>query len=1367
MREAASGEGLYLSRRADKRTASAWFISYRVQAFEIRDLAIPLELDCAIVKRIFPTAGKVMDYDFSRLTTRSFEQLIQALSISILGGKTQIFGDGPDGGREATFQGTTSVPEKKYQWDGYIVIQAKFRQKTRYDDNDWALIELKKELEKFANTTRALKAPEYYIFATNISLSSVAESGGKDRASKLIESYKSKIGLKDYTLWDQDQISRLIDGQEQIRKSYAAWITPGDVLSEIINNLKLKTPDFRTIMHNFIQKEMRSEHYVNLGQAGNSGVDEIPLASVYVDLPLEYANHFPEPEISQSNEENQETFSASFLNEQNVGAIERLIAISSNKLDPQSNIKESISENDENTISANQDGKIVFVGGPGQGKSTLTQFFCQINRAKIINSTELQVDSETKKRTKSVLSTLQEEGMGELLVARFPFRIELNKFAAELANNQVSSVLQYIAKRIKTRTDYSIEPEDLRTWLKSYPWLIALDGLDEVPATSNRVQVIEKIQDFLVDAFQANSDLMLIATTRPQGYSNDFSPRLFQHLKLKSLDTDIALKYAKKLINRRWSNDTDKAEQLLSRLSIASAEESTVRLMQSPLQVTIMALLVETLGEPPKERWRLFNEYYQVINRREKERAIPAAKLLNTYQADIDAIHQSAGHTLQISSEKTGGTNSLLDLNQFSDLVDDRLEKEGHTGIEKNNLQESITAAALERLVFLVAPQENQIGFEIRSLQEFMAAQHLMTGTDKEVLERLKLIAGAAHWRNVFLFAAGRCFHDKQHLRSGLHMICCELNEQNEDPIETSRLNKIIFAGSVLALDILEDGAVANQPGQTIIYLRLALRATELPPSQEQIRLGNLYKEKYKEIFYDHLSQKMDDTIFCRTLGAWQTLAQLIKQDISWAFNLAEDKWPKNLYESAKLIKALHSNNHHSNWLNEKTTNTNLQLPIIDSFWPTEKGTDDVAKLSNSPDWLNEILDSLHRSDQKELKIKGIPNSFKFKLISHKTQKLVSLPQSPVHPEWRWLAHAMNFNAAPSKELLSELLTNLSSLCKSNSSLELGQWIHTISWPLLNCVVFTENKVEYIRLAEAAINGELGDFSDWQKAELRWIKDGITSEDLNYKPNNLPYDKSIAALGFPYKFCGMSLAHDKHTEKVPSALLNFYTTLDNDNAKALISRALLFAINSKNQGATTQRILAEFPEIIGNSEWTNIRFLDGIPDSYWEKDEPLIEIERLGQSSTLYAEQGKSIAASKIERRLRKDENNESLINLLSILCSKGHIPLESTSTHTTFLSQKINAAAVIIELSKENPKLEPASHFADILVKNKSHLLIFFEALKVKNPKHLPEKLLVSIYETISSEDWENKKRLLAILQTLHKSKFGLARESDSSFSS
>lgn len=51
-----------------------------------------------------------MDYDFSRLSTRSFEQLIQALSFRVLGSGITIFGDGPDGGREATFEGAIPFP---------------------------------------------------------------------------------------------------------------------------------------------------------------------------------------------------------------------------------------------------------------------------------------------------------------------------------------------------------------------------------------------------------------------------------------------------------------------------------------------------------------------------------------------------------------------------------------------------------------------------------------------------------------------------------------------------------------------------------------------------------------------------------------------------------------------------------------------------------------------------------------------------------------------------------------------------------------------------------------------------------------------------------------------------------------------------------------------------------------------------------------------------------------------------------------------------------------------------------------------------------------------------------------------------------
>ena len=65
---------------------------------------------------------------------------------------------------------------------------------------------------------------------------------------------------------------------------------------------------------------------------------------------------------------------------------------------------------------------------------------------------------------------------------------------------------------------------------------------------------------------------------------------------------------------------------------------SYARLMRSPLQVTIMATLVDKLGQPPQERWSLFKEYYNVIYNREVEREIPAAAILRERKADIGIV---------------------------------------------------------------------------------------------------------------------------------------------------------------------------------------------------------------------------------------------------------------------------------------------------------------------------------------------------------------------------------------------------------------------------------------------------------------------------------------------------------------------------------------------------------------------------------------------------------------------------------------------------------------------------------------------------------------------------------------------------------
>jgi len=53
----------------------------------------------------------LMNYDLAGLGPKFFERLCQALAIKILGPGVQVFGAGPDGGREASFDGLLSYPD--------------------------------------------------------------------------------------------------------------------------------------------------------------------------------------------------------------------------------------------------------------------------------------------------------------------------------------------------------------------------------------------------------------------------------------------------------------------------------------------------------------------------------------------------------------------------------------------------------------------------------------------------------------------------------------------------------------------------------------------------------------------------------------------------------------------------------------------------------------------------------------------------------------------------------------------------------------------------------------------------------------------------------------------------------------------------------------------------------------------------------------------------------------------------------------------------------------------------------------------------------------------------------------------------------
>ena len=228
------------------------------------------------------------DYDLSRLSSRSFEQLLQALAAKVLGPGVGIFGDGPDGGREATFHGKVPYPFVGDSWDGYGVLQAKFRQRSGNvtQDGDWAVTQLKSEIKKHFEAGNNLRKPDYFIYATNVVLTPASGQGSKDRVEQVLKDFKDRLPLKGYDIWDYDKIRVFLDDNQEVRRTYTAWITPGDVLSEILERLAPNKSDLQTTLHNFLQKELLSDEFVNLEQAGHDVDERISLAQVFVDLPI-------------------------------------------------------------------------------------------------------------------------------------------------------------------------------------------------------------------------------------------------------------------------------------------------------------------------------------------------------------------------------------------------------------------------------------------------------------------------------------------------------------------------------------------------------------------------------------------------------------------------------------------------------------------------------------------------------------------------------------------------------------------------------------------------------------------------------------------------------------------------------------------------------------------------------------------------------------------------------------------------------------------------------------------------------------------------------------------------------------------------
>jgi hypothetical protein len=172
-----------------------------------------------------------MNYDLNQLNPNEFEQLIQSLLKKIIGQGTTTFGQGPDGGREATYEGSAPYPSETNRWNGTWIFQAKFH--NTYENAAPArkkvLYELENELAKIKTNFRTC---DNYILATNVSLTSVRGTGTLDRMEQIKTRFRDKI--RNIHVWGYQEIRGYLDQHQDIRSTYSHFVNPGDAMNALI-----------------------------------------------------------------------------------------------------------------------------------------------------------------------------------------------------------------------------------------------------------------------------------------------------------------------------------------------------------------------------------------------------------------------------------------------------------------------------------------------------------------------------------------------------------------------------------------------------------------------------------------------------------------------------------------------------------------------------------------------------------------------------------------------------------------------------------------------------------------------------------------------------------------------------------------------------------------------------------------------------------------------------------------------------------------------------------------------------------------------------------------------------------------------------
>ena len=668
-----------------------------------------------------------MTYPLENLGPHRFQQLCQSLLAKAFPHLQCFPVSAPDGGRDATIDLSDGSTEE------CILYQVKFTKNALQEKSPHKSVvnSLKSEIPNLS--PQVLGKVKKYVLITNVQGTGQSETGSIDVVQELLN--------KELTVpsqcWWRDDLERRLDDAWDIKWAFPEVLRNFDILRIIVQQSLSEDAVRRTdTIRVFLSEQFEIDSDVRFKQVDLQN----KLLDLFVDVPINLEEY---PQVLRRNP-NDYRLLLDIANPRRVNRRGRRFDL-------------GVAQLLLNPMAQEKLPWVVVEGAPGQGKSTILQYICQVHRHRLLASGAIDKGMESAHRDVPLRLPFKVDcrDFSVWLGGKDPFLSEEQRRTRNITHRTLETFLSAQVEYYSGGLDFSVR--DLQAVIGSSAILIVFDGLDEVADIRERRTVVDEITKGTRRIRQLSVSLQCVVTSRPTAFSNSpgLSRSQFLYLQLGSIDKGTILDYTNKWTRARGLRGAD--ELAVRKILREKLDQPHLRdLARNPMQLTILLSLVHTKGSSlPDQRTALYDNYISLFFDREAEKSA----IVRDQRELLVQIHRYLAWILhtEAQTEKTGGK---IETARLKELVQEFLQH-GRYDVQ---LAQALFSGVVDRVVALVSRIEGSYEFEVQPMREYFVARYLYdtapyspVGDSKPgtLPERFDALSRDFFWQNVTRFYAG------------------------------------------------------------------------------------------------------------------------------------------------------------------------------------------------------------------------------------------------------------------------------------------------------------------------------------------------------------------------------------------------------------------------------------------------------------------------------------------------------------------------------------------------------------------------------------------------------------------------------------